>query len=194
MSRLNRFPLLTGRPSLDLVNTEVVRRGKRIELLSSPADLLHWCEAIAAYGSRWASEVHGIVEQHKIVIRPHVMQLREWLRTDFEYAADGGNISDKLVDRLEQSIAQAPLAFKLQAGEPALLPTGQAEFALSSLIAYDALLFISERHPEALKRCSNPDCILLFVDDSGRRKWCSMSICGNRHKAASFQRRQAGEK
>ena len=36
-----------------------------------------------------------------------------------------------------------------------------------------------------VKRCANPECGWLFLDDSraGRRRWCSMSSCGNRAKA-----------
>ncbi|MBU7455414.1 CGNR zinc finger domain-containing protein [Leuconostoc fallax] len=27
---------------------------------------------------------------------------------------------------------------------------------------------------------------MLFVDESGRRKWCSIQICGNRHKVQNI--------
>jgi predicted RNA-binding Zn ribbon-like protein len=38
---------------------------------------------------------------------------------------------------------------------------------------------------DKVKRCANPDCGWLFLDDSraGKRRWCSMSSCGNRAKA-----------
>ncbi|HDR6823126.1 TPA: CGNR zinc finger domain-containing protein, partial [Bacillus thuringiensis] len=38
-----------------------------------------------------------------------------------------------------------------------------------------------------------PDCVLLFIDKSGKRKWCSMKICGNRKKVAKFQDRKFEE-
>ena len=36
-----------------------------------------------------------------------------------------------------------------------------------------------------VRRCGNPQCLYLFLDDSksGTRRWCSMSSCGNRAKA-----------
>jgi predicted RNA-binding Zn ribbon-like protein len=42
-----------------------------------------------------------------------------------------------------------------------------------------------------LKRCANPECQILFYDDSRthRRRWCSMALCGNRNKVAAFARR-----
>lgn len=38
---------------------------------------------------------------------------------------------------------------------------------------------------DRVKRCANPECGWLFLDDSraGRRRWCSMQACGNRAKA-----------
>jgi predicted RNA-binding Zn ribbon-like protein len=42
-------------------------------------------------------------------------------------------------------------------------------------------------------RCPGPDCGWLFLDTSGRRRWCSMSTCGSRVKMRRLyeRRRQA---
>ena len=48
--------------------------------------------------------------------------------------------------------------------------------------------------PATLRRCGNPACVLWFVDARGRRRWCSMSVCGNRMKVAAFQRRRRRER
>jgi len=47
----------------------------------------------------------------------------------------------------------------------------------------------------SIKQCANPDCRILFYDDSRthRRRWCSMALCGNRSKVAAFARRNHGE-
>jgi len=46
-----------------------------------------------------------------------------------------------------------------------------------------------------VRSCPGHECGWLFLDASGRRKWCSMQSCGNRAKVASFARRhQAGER
>ena len=38
---------------------------------------------------------------------------------------------------------------------------------------------------DKVRRCANPECGWLFLDDSraGKRRWCSMLACGNRAKA-----------
>jgi predicted RNA-binding Zn ribbon-like protein len=66
----------------------------------------------------------------------------------------------------------------------------QPEWLLTA-IARSAAEIISEG-AAALRRCANPACPLLFYDDSrnGRRRWCSMTICGNRSKVAAFARRK----
>ena len=40
---------------------------------------------------------------------------------------------------------------------------------------------------DRVRRCANPECGWLFLDDSraGKRRWCSMQSCGNRAKASA---------
>jgi predicted RNA-binding Zn ribbon-like protein len=43
-----------------------------------------------------------------------------------------------------------------------------------------------------VKACPGDDCGWLFLDPRGRRRWCSMSACGNRAKVRAHARRQRG--
>ena len=67
---------------------------------------------------------------------------------------------------------------------------GGLEWLLAA-IARSAAEIIVEGSQARLRICANPACGLLFSDASRtrRRRWCSMAICGNRHKVASFARR-----
>ena len=42
-----------------------------------------------------------------------------------------------------------------------------------------------------VKRCEDETCVLWFSDNSKshHRRWCSMVLCGNRHKVAAYRRR-----
>jgi predicted RNA-binding Zn ribbon-like protein len=64
---------------------------------------------------------------------------------------------------------------------------------LLAAIARSAAEIIAEGPSARLRVCSNPSCGLLFYDTSRtrRRRWCSMSRCGNRHKVAAFSRRHS---
>ncbi|RKN40501.1 CGNR zinc finger domain-containing protein [Streptomyces hoynatensis] len=66
--------------------------------------------------------------------------------------------------------------------------------ATLALIARDALDLVATPETAArLHECAAPDCRALFLDNSrpGRRRWCSMSSCGNRAKKTSFRERAA---
>jgi predicted RNA-binding Zn ribbon-like protein len=64
---------------------------------------------------------------------------------------------------------------------------------LLAAIARSAAEILTEGHEARLRACANPACGLFFCDTSRthRRRWCSMAVCGNRHKVASFARRRA---
>jgi predicted RNA-binding Zn ribbon-like protein len=64
---------------------------------------------------------------------------------------------------------------------------------LLAAIARSAAEIIAEGTSSRLRACSNPSCRLFFYDTSRtrRRRWCSMSRCGNRHKVAVFSRRHS---
>jgi predicted RNA-binding Zn ribbon-like protein len=64
---------------------------------------------------------------------------------------------------------------------------------LLAAIARSAAEIIVEGPSAQLRRCANAACGLFFCDTSRthRRRWCSMAVCGNRHKVASFARRRA---
>lgn len=64
---------------------------------------------------------------------------------------------------------------------------------LLAAIARSAAEIIVEGSEARLRMCANPRCGLFFCDTSRthRRRWCSMAVCGNRHKVKSFAHRRA---
>jgi predicted RNA-binding Zn ribbon-like protein len=64
---------------------------------------------------------------------------------------------------------------------------------LLAAIARSAAELLIEGPEAPIHRCANAKCRLFFYDDSRthRRRWCAMSLCGNRHKVAAFLERQA---
>lgn len=191
MGESNKFPLVTGQLSLDLVNTEVVRRGQRLDLFTTETDVLEWIDVLVEK-SEWISKP---IKENAILHSAHVMeqllQLRAYLRKKYEEIADGKPIALSMIAYLEEVIAGAPFTYRMVDGVVVPIPVGDGSQQLQSLIAFDALKLIEQGKLSALKRCSNSDCVLLFIDETGRRKWCSMKICGNRHKVARFQQQHS---
>jgi predicted RNA-binding Zn ribbon-like protein len=64
---------------------------------------------------------------------------------------------------------------------------------LLAAIARSAAEILVEGAEARIRVCANPGCGLFFCDTSRthRRRWCSMAVCGNRHKVANFARRRA---
>lgn len=64
---------------------------------------------------------------------------------------------------------------------------------LLAAVARSAAEIIAEGPRARLRLCANPRCGLFFYDTSRthRRRWCSMTLCGNRHKVAAFARRHS---
>ncbi|MEZ0064090.1 putative RNA-binding Zn ribbon-like protein [Streptacidiphilus sp. MAP12-20] len=63
---------------------------------------------------------------------------------------------------------------------------------LPAWLAADDYLRLLARGPERIRECAHERCLLTFFDTSqnGRRRWCSMSECGNRAKAARHYERE----
>jgi predicted RNA-binding Zn ribbon-like protein len=64
---------------------------------------------------------------------------------------------------------------------------------LLAAVARSAAEIVAEGAGARVRVCANPECGLFFYDGSRtkRRRWCSMAVCGNRHKVASFAKKRA---
>ncbi|HDR3655891.1 TPA: CGNR zinc finger domain-containing protein [Bacillus cereus] len=193
MQDKKQFPLISRNLSLDLVNTELVRRGQRYDLLITNEDVLEWLHVIKVNLPFWNEKTFIRIQERTNQVTSSILEVREVLRKQFEAIADQQEISNDFITYLEKQIEKAPFTYKIIEQQLVSIPVGEIEDILASLIAFDALTLIAEDKLIFLKRCSNPDCVLLFIDKSGKRKWCSMKICGNRKKVAKFQDRKFEE-
>ena len=57
--------------------------------------------------------------------------------------------------------------------------------ALLAPVLWSAGDLLASGKLDKIRRCANPECLYLFLDESraGKRRWCTMSSCGNRAKA-----------
>ena len=60
--------------------------------------------------------------------------------------------------------------------------------------AVDAVALLADAAALArLRRCPGRNCGWLFLDTSGRRRWCSMQTCGSREKMRRLRERAKAE-
>ncbi|MFI8423747.1 CGNR zinc finger domain-containing protein [Streptomyces sp. NPDC085479] len=96
---------------------------------------------------------------------------------------------------LNEAAARPPLA-------PAITPTGTRRWTgtptgthLMAAVARDAVELLTGPFAHRIRTCAAEDCHLVYVDTSrpGRRRWCSMEHCGNRHKVRALRARHSEE-
>jgi len=81
-------------------------------------------------------------------------------------------------------VAAAGTAVRLAAGIPAAWSlTGSGPDRPLLAIAWAAAQFLTTPAAAAVDACPSHDCGWLFTNPTGRRRWCSMALCGNRAKA-----------
>ena len=65
---------------------------------------------------------------------------------------------------------------------------------VATAVAWDFAHFLKTFDRERMRHCDNPACTMHFYDigKNNRRRWCSMSACGNRDKIAQYRARKTG--
>ncbi len=131
------------------------------------------------------------------------LQLRDSLRSTFEAMAMRARINPSWVHPINQILQLTDGHDELQELTPADQAAGRwaLQFVareqrlewLLAAIARSAAEIISEGPDAPVRMCANPQCGLFFYDTSrtGKRRWCSMAVCGNRHKVAGHAKRLA---
>lgn len=94
--------------------------------------------------------------------------------------------------QFEEKTCHSPLSFAVIGERVIPIPHTPRTDGLLALLAYDFMQLKAKDQLLRIKKCANPECLALFVDASGKRKWCSMQACGNRSKVGKYlQRKQS---
>ncbi|NMM44260.1 4-hydroxybenzoyl-CoA reductase [Rhodospirillaceae bacterium KN72] len=174
------FHTETGRPSLDLIATLGDRGGDGLERLPDTAAATAWFRTVARY------PIPEPLSAHDLSV---VLGLRNALCRVADTVFAGRVPAAEDIDVVNRYAA-------IQASPPQLAKDGRTltsnqgttlEAALGE-IARDAVDLLAGPELEKMKRCASDDCSVLFVDRSrpGKRRWCSMSRCGNQSKKRKY--------
>ncbi|MFT8317569.1 MAG: CGNR zinc finger domain-containing protein [Sporolactobacillus sp.] len=184
---MEKFPLVSGNLALDLVNTEMISHGKKCDHLLNEADLIDWL-SLSQRIPFIDRQFIGKIEKEIFAVLNDLKSYRSFLRKQFEDAADGKDVSVLLTNHAEAIIDKCPLTLRMVANHISPYPVGGCRESLATLISVDVMKLVAGNKLPDMHRCANPDCMLLFLDSTGRRKWCSMKLCGNKMKAARFRK------
>lgn len=121
------------------------------------------------------------------------LALREAISALITATVAGDNAPEAAVGCINQWLALPPErpVLHLEAGVPVLgpAPAARTPRGVLAMIAADAAEMLGTDLRERLRICPGAGCCGRFLDDSpaGRRRWCSMAVCGNRNKAAAHR-------
>lgn len=168
---------LTGEPvAVDLLNTRWVIGAEHFDLLDSTDGLREWFIEVGL-AERFTADPETLTRL--LAVRDTLDRLLRDPRDPAATAELNAALAHGSVRRLlRDAVPDTTVEFDQPARGPAW-------------IAAANLLDLLER-PDRLRDCANPDCVLRFFDTSknGTRRWCSMSGCGNRAKAARHHARE----
>ncbi len=183
-----------GDVAVDFVDTEIVNRGQRIDLLASWADVAKWaleCELVTV---AQASELVRVPDAEQELKR--VRELRAMIRRGLVSLNERGKLDDACVAALNDAMAGDESRERLGlVGDRLTLRREVSVMTASQLcaiVARAAAELFASADPRRVRPCANDACILWFHDTSksGTRRWCSMEGCGNRAKARAHAERE----
>jgi predicted RNA-binding Zn ribbon-like protein len=155
----------------DVLGTEdMLRRwGRRLDVLSDDAERASEAELRRARALRDA--VHGLFSSISLGQEPARRDLEVLMSTYREAVEHASLLGSEDVYKLDW-----------RAADPRRIRYAVAADAI-------ALLHDASRL-KRVTRCPGRDCGWLFLNTSGRRRWCSMSTCGSREKMRQLHKRR----
>ncbi|QYR19129.1 CGNR zinc finger domain-containing protein [Paenibacillus sp. sptzw28] len=194
------FYFIGNHSVLDFINTKIAVGGKPVDLLADFSDLLEWLvkarfiiEVEAnEYSRTWGSGKEGeAVVTTARALRSALLSLVEQRNAGRDVSEHLEQINGLLRDRvITTKLVQMENGFAEKREVKVRKPTD-----LLAPIAEAAIEFFSHCEMQLVKKCENPDCVLLFYDQSknATRRWCSQKTCGNRMKVAAFLERRKNQ-
>jgi predicted RNA-binding Zn ribbon-like protein len=176
---------------LEFVNTRFWRgQAEPTETLKAPEDLAAWT---AAQAGQRAPRPPSPREFERAI------EVREMLHRLFDAEAGGKSPATRDLEGLNHALAAAPARTTLrrERGGYGWDVDAKSATALSLLapVLWSAGDLLAGPRLDRVRRCANPECGWLFLDDSraGKRRWCSMQSCGNRAKARRHYHKSRAE-
>jgi len=192
------FELTGGDPALDLVNT-VVPRGSPTprELLGKYADLVSWSEQVGLVDRAEAADLRAYAARNpRLAARAldRAIDLRETLHTILA-SVNPDDVSLGKLQVYAEHVSQHRQLVRQGESIVSRWKHSGLDWMLWPIVDAATALLTSEQR-KRVRVCAAPTCGWLFLDNSrrGNRRWCDMSVCGNRAKARRhYAKVSAGE-
>lgn len=194
--RREGFLFLADQISLDFVNTCPVIDGQTVEFLPDWSSSLRWFRAAGLIAPEKIDQLlQSWWKRPQALAFPRKLRaFREMLRGAVLQLESGKKISSHCIDGLNNLLATHPMLLEIAQDAPSLHAKRTFRLAqpedLFAPLADSAADLLVNLDPSRVRMCDS--CVLHFYDTTknGTRRWCSMQVCGNRAKVASYAARQ----
>jgi predicted RNA-binding Zn ribbon-like protein len=189
------FLFLGNEIILDFLNTRPVLAGKEKELHPDVAALFRWFQEAKLVSTRDSARLQKQCgEANGMYVLQGMKKLREKLRREVLAWEQSGTVHGFVVREINHLLAKYPMLARLTADGNDLSIGGYFRIMrpedLFAPLAHSAAALFGAVDRNRVRKCEN--CVLHFHDTSkkGRRRWCSMALCGNRAKVAAYVARR----
>jgi predicted RNA-binding Zn ribbon-like protein len=171
----------------------------RKELLATYEDVCSWARQAALLTPKEESALKrkaARLPQEAESARLRLVQARECLFRVFSAVVDEEKIPDEVLKPWNQLVHRAMARFALEQRKKGLGWRNASDPRdLDSLlwpVVHAAVMLLTGPDVPRIRRCASEDCDWMFLDRSkrGNRRWCDMTVCGNRAKARRFYKRK----
>jgi len=193
------YELSGGELCLDFANTLDCRPTEEPrELLTVYDDLVRWSVQAKALTPRVARRLRETARRHprqaSTVLR-RARSLREAMFEIFSASARGGAAPAASLSVLNQHLRDVLGRLRLTRNGSDYRWEWEDEDVLDRMlwpVARSAAELLTSDRLHRVRVCSAEDCDWLFLDHSKNRsrRWCDMTVCGNRNKVRRFRREQ----
>lgn len=194
-----RFEFIAGALSLEFANTIHNSRAEdKGEELHEISDLLLWAKEVGLLSSTDHDRLAAHYDRHRreaAAALAKATAVRDLLLSIFVGIANGRSVSLRHLSELNSALARIPGVLRVHKHSDRIETSWTSaadglQQVLFAILTSAAELLASDRVGR-IRECASADCTWLFVDVSRNRsrRWCDMSVCGNRMKVRRYYQR-----
>ena len=189
------FDFIGDHLALDFANTRALRSGSAVDWLASPARVATWLHQAGMATAEDLDRLGSSPPEARMLLE-EALRFRDVISAVVERFSRGAPIPEGSLELVNRCLEASPSVRRAEVDKQGYsvrdhrCPRGPR--GIVAPLAEALVLLLAEGDPKRVRRCQNEKCGLWFYDVSknGSRRWCSMSRCGNRAKAATHYRRQ----
>ncbi|TDQ39811.1 CGNR zinc finger domain-containing protein [Aureibacillus halotolerans] len=183
--------VLGGAAWINLINTTYNSEKQTIDTLEDPSSTFQWLEDNDLLRQSDTLALNNEETLNSLIAELHSLRfLCKMILSNLEQQKE---LSLKTTEELRNVVQELNVRLTIAPDKFKIAPEGTTAkdhvlYSISSSIFHT----LDSNSVKRIRKCEHEECRLYFIDTSksGKRRWCSMELCGNRKKAAEFYARK----